>query len=88
MLDLILTGISNNPVELLRWMQNRLVCGRSLDVVDVSQCVGGATSYILVDRQQILETAFDEISALENKFLALEVQFYSEVCSMFWCQRG
>ena len=74
-------------MELLRWMQNRLVRGRSLDVVYVSQCEGGATSYILIDRQQILETAFDEISALEDKFLTLEVQFYSEVCCMFWCER-
>ena len=67
-------------MEILRYIQSQLVRGRALDVEDVSRCEGGATSYILIDRQQLLETAFDEIPALENKFLTLEVQFYGEVC--------
>ena len=78
MLDAIDT--CNNPVEILRYMQSQLIRGRDLDVKDIGRCDGGATNYILVDRQQLLETAFDEIAALKNKFLTLEVQFYSEVC--------
>ena len=72
-----MTDISNNPVEILRCMQSQLV-------VDVSRCQDGATSYILVDRQQLLQTAFDEISVLPNKFLTLEVQFYDEVGCTIW----
>lgn len=71
--------ISNNPVEILRYMQTQLVHGRALDVTNVAECETGATSYILVDRKEILETSFDEMEAIANKFLTLEVQFYGEV---------
>ena len=50
-------------------------------MLDESRCEVGITNYILVDRLHLLETAFDEISDLENLFLTLEVQFYGEVCS-------
>ena len=72
------TDISNNPVEILRYMQRRPVLGKALDV-DITQCEGGATSYIVVDRKEILQTDFDEIALVKNRFLSLEVQFY-EVC--------
>ena len=61
-------------------MQNRLVLGRALDVVDPTQCSKGHTSYILVDRNNILETSFKEIEVISNKFLTLEVHLYNEVC--------
>lgn len=35
--------------------------------------------HILVDRKEILETFFEEIEAINNRFLTLEVQFYGEV---------
>ena len=44
-----------------------------------SKCFLGKTNLILVDRYNILATAMDEISAIDNKFLTLEVQFYDEV---------
>ena len=66
-------------MEILRYMPSQLVRGRTLDVEDASRCEDGSTSYILVDREQLLETAFDEISGLAIKFLTLEVQFYGEV---------
>ena len=50
-------------------------------MLDESRCDVGITSYILVDRLHLLETAVDEISDLQNLFLSLEVQFYGEVCS-------
>ena len=72
-------NLADNPVELLRCMQMRLVKGRALDVRNVAECEEGATSWIMVDRQKLLETGFDEIQLLPNKFLTLEVQFYNEV---------
>ena len=39
----------------------------------------GKTNLIMVDRYNILATGMDEISAIDNKFLTLEVQFYDEV---------
>ena len=79
-----MTDILNNPVEILRYVQSQLVRGRTLDVLDESRCEVGITNYILVDRLHLLETAFDEMSDLENMFLTLEVQFYGEVCSQLW----
>lgn len=40
----------------------------------------GDTSFIMVDRNNLLQTGFDELRAIENIFLTLEVQFYGEVC--------
>lgn len=73
------TQISDNPVEMLRYMQMQLVQGRALDVSNVAECESGETAYILVDRQQLLETSFDEIETTRNKYVTLEVQFYGEV---------
>ena len=39
----------------------------------------GKTNLIMVDRYNILATGMDEISAIDNKFLTLEVQFYDDV---------
>ena len=68
-----------NPVEILRCMQNKLVRGRTLDVRNVSEVEEGETSLIMIDREQLFITAFDEVSSIPNKFLTLEVQFYGEV---------
>ena len=72
-------NLADNPVELVRYMQIRLVKGRALDVRNVTECEEGATSWIMVDRQKLLETGCDEIQLLPNKFLTLEVQFFNEV---------
>ena len=40
----------------------------------------GHTSSTLVDRNNILEISFEEIEAISNKFLTLEVHFYNKVC--------
>jgi hypothetical protein len=72
-----------NPVEILRCLQKNVVIGRALDVEDPSQVEEGATNFIIVDRNNLLNTAFDEIGGLENPRLTLEVQFYGEVCSYY-----
>ena len=87
------TRISSNPVEVLRYMQTQLVRGRALDVTNVGECEMGDTSYILVDRNEILETSFEEIEAISNRFLTSEVQFYGEVsyrnrCAVMQTCRG
>lgn len=61
-----------DPVEILR-------CLLQLEVEKISEANEGDTSYILVDRSNILQTAFDEISLLEDLRKTLEVNFYNEV---------
>ncbi|KAL5007947.1 hypothetical protein ScPMuIL_013528 [Solemya velum] len=68
-----------NPVEILKYMQSIIVTGRRLEVDDISQCNEGLTNFILVDRSNILETAFDEIRTIKDLRPTLEVQFYDEV---------
>ena len=69
----------HNPVEILKYLQENLGQGRPLEIADVSQCIDGATNFIMVDRSNLLNTATEEIRHLQNKFLILEVQFYNEV---------
>ena len=74
-------GFSDNAVEILRSLQTRLVVGRDLEITSPDQCPEGATNLVMIDRQNILKTAFEEITSLENKHITLEVQFYNEVSS-------
>ena len=70
-----------NPVEILKKKQNDVVTGRDLEIIDVNSVTVGDTNYIIVDREDILQTGFEE---LENKTEmelrnTLEGQFYAEV---------
>ncbi|CAG2233619.1 unnamed protein product [Mytilus edulis] len=73
-----------DPVEILRFIQGKIVTGRKLDI-DVSCHSGetceGETNFIMVNREKLLETALDEIAQTKDKDLrkTLEVQFYHEV---------
>ena len=77
-------GVSENSIEVLRSVQAALVVGRDLEIRSPDQCPEGTTNFILVDRQNLLRTAFDEINGLLNKFYTLEVQFYNEVQYAIW----
>ena len=73
----------DNPVEMLRYLQLVLITGRKLDIdaTDDTISSSGETNFINIDRLNIIETAFDEVKAIVNPRLTLEVQFYDEVCS-------
>ncbi|CAC5360331.1 unnamed protein product [Mytilus coruscus] len=67
-----------NPVDVLRYIQCILVQGRPLDIEAIDSTIEGETNYVVIDRHNILESSFEEIRALENLRLTLEVQFYEE----------
>eukprot|EP00794_Sanderia_malayensis_P012463 gene12462-13751_t len=72
-------NLDQNPVEILRAMQRKLISGRKLGIENAAEDnTAGETNFIMVDRNNILETGFDETMALNNKFITLEVQFYDE----------
>ena len=56
-----------------------MVIGRALEVQSVDEVNEGETNFIMVDRQNLMLTAFDEISFLTELRRALQVQFYGEV---------
>ena len=67
-----------NPVEILRYVQSCIVTGRPLDVQDVTVSLEGETSYILINRYDVLKTALEEVKSIENPRVTLEVSFYNE----------
>ena len=69
----------SNPVEILRCLQLNMVTGRALEVEFAHEEKVGETNFIMVDRQNLLQTALDEISCLQDFRKTLEVQFYNEV---------
>lgn len=74
----------NNPVEILRCLQLNMVTGRALEVKFAHEEKVGETNFIMVDRQNLLQTALDEISCLQDFRKTLEVQFYNEVMFFFF----
>lgn len=74
----------SNPVEILRKLQLEIVTGRALEIENVSEFEEGETNFILVDRSNILNTAFDEIGAITDLRKTLEVQFYNEVTKVLF----
>lgn len=72
------TGIKD-PVDILRFFQSKMVYGRDLDIQDESSIIEGETNFILVDRSDILQSAFEDIEAITDLRLTLEVQFLGEV---------
>jgi len=75
-----------NPVEILCCMQKHIATGRALELESDSETLEGKTNYINVDRMNLLEATFEEVRAIEDLRLTLEVSFYGEVslfCKQF-----
>ena len=72
----------NNTVEILKYMQTRLVQGRPLEIEDVTQCISRATNFIMIDRSDLINAGLEETQQISNKFVTLEVQFCNEMMIM------
>ena len=70
-----------DPIEILRCASTHIVQGRQLDISSASNTLEGETNFIHVDREDILQSAFEELRSLENPRLTLEVSFYGELAS-------
>ena len=68
---------------MLRYIQKQIVTGRKLNIDEEDLAMGnsitGDTNFIVVDRQHLLESTFENIPGIENLRLTLEVQFCEEV---------
>ncbi|XP_044181451.1 uncharacterized protein LOC122947060 [Acropora millepora] len=63
----------HNPTEILRCFQQNMVTGRDLEVENPLESIEGETNFIMVDRSNLLQTAFDEINCLQDYRKTLEV---------------
>lgn len=80
-IDYCLESSIENPVEILKCAQRFLLCGRPLDVTDPSAPLDGETNFILVNRQNVFQSAkeeFQSVSEVTNPRVTLEVSFYGE----------
>ncbi|KAK3746092.1 hypothetical protein QZH41_004617 [Actinostola sp. cb2023] len=68
-----------DPTEMLRYLQKKIVNGRALEVIDPSVVMEGETNFIAVDRDNIIETTFDEIKGIKDPSITFKVQFYGEI---------
>ena len=73
------SGYSQNQVQILKYLQQKLITGRPLEILDPTSCEKGNTNLVMVDRENILKAGLEEILALKDKFTTLEMQNYGEV---------
>ena len=60
----------SNPVKILRCLQKDLVTGQPHEVTDATECSRGQTNFISVDRNNLLPTAFDELTSSEDNIVS------------------
>ena len=70
-----------DPVEILGAIQQFIVTGCKLKIKNFSECLEGETNYILVNHQQVLNSAIEEIETIVAPRLTLQVFFYGEVAT-------
>ncbi|XP_028417587.1 uncharacterized protein LOC114542024 isoform X2 [Dendronephthya gigantea] len=68
----------SDPVEILSCYQSMFVKGRALEIKDPSVCEEDDTNIIFIDRENVLDTGFDEIDQIQNLRTTLEIEFYGE----------
>ena len=67
------------PTEMLnRYLQSKIVQGRTLDVIDDATEHVGDTNFMAVDRDNVLETTFNELRSVEDPRITFQVEFYGE----------
>eukprot|EP00794_Sanderia_malayensis_P001054 gene1054-382_t len=77
----ILKSVPTNlmdPVEILKYLQQKIVTGRALEISSVDTEILGETNYITVDRENIIQTTFDELQFISNPRLTFQVDFMGE----------
>ena len=54
-----------------------------MEIQNVAENIEGSTNYILVDRSNLLTTAFEDLDSVDNYRFTLQVQFYGEVIFLY-----
>ncbi|XP_052266335.1 uncharacterized protein LOC127868526 [Dreissena polymorpha] len=70
----------SDPTNILKIFKGLMVTGRPLDLDETSLTTGisGETNFIMIDRNDVIRTSFDEINDIPDLRKCLEVQFYGE----------
>ena len=68
----------HDPIELIRFLQEKIVTGRALELTPFEEACEGATNFITVDRDRVLETTFSELEFIDKYRLTFKVDFMGE----------
>ena len=68
----------HDPIELIRFLQEKIVTGRALELTSCEEACEGVTNFITVDRDRVLETTFSELEFIDNYRLTFKVDFMGE----------
>ena len=60
---------------MFRYLQTKIGRGRSLDMTDDATILMGDTHFIAVDRDNILDTTFDELKTVQDPRVTFQVDF-------------
>ena len=66
------------PSEMLRYLQSKILGGQPLDVADDALILIGDTNFIAVDRDNMLQTTFEELRSAKDPRITFQVEFYGE----------
>ena len=67
-----------NPVEILKYYQSHIIRGRKLEITTMDEFLEGDVNYMDVDRDNIIETSFDELNHFDDLSKTFQVSFYGE----------
>ena len=68
----------HDPIELIRVLQEKIVTGRALELTSCEEACEGATNFITVNRDRVLETTFSELEFIDNYRLTFKVDYMGE----------
>ena len=66
------------PTQMLKYLQSKIVRGRSLDLSEDAVALSGETNFIAVDRENILESTFEELRSVNDPRITFQADFYGE----------
>ena len=68
-----------DPVEILRYLQESLLHGRPLHLANDTSTIEGLTNCMTVDRDNILDTRYQEFPYIEDYCITFEIDFMGEI---------
>lgn len=63
-----------DAVEVLRFLQERIVKGRQLELTSCEETCDGETIFITIDRDKVLQTTFSELEFVDDYKLTFKVE--------------
>ena len=77
MIDTAKSQNLHDPIELIRFLQEKIVTGRAIELTSCEEACEGAKNFITVDSDRVLETTFSELE-FDNYRLTFKIDSMGE----------